>query len=235
MEAFGNSKTVRNDNSSRFGKLVILLLDQKSRKIKGAVITNYLLEKSRVIQQSESERNYHIFYHLMKGATADDLKQLGLKEMKNYEYLNKTKCYDVETINDIELYHEIQQSFKVMKFQPNEIKSIWEMVATVLHLGNIDFDESCFDSQSNKPCQILNRESFQKISELLQVNEKNLEEALTHKTRIISSNIYKTPVAKAECQSVRLYFFFFFLNIFIVKNKIEIVLRKVYMKEYLIF
>ena len=194
---------MRNDNSSRFGKLVILLLEQKNKKIKGAVITNYLLEKSRIIQQADSERNYHIFYHLLKGANKNDLDALGLIEMKNYEYLNKSKCYEVDTINDIELYKEIQQSFLIMKFQANEIKAIWELVATVLHLGNIDYDENTFDSQNNKPCSIRNIESFKKIVELLSVDVKTLEEALTHKTRKINANIYKTPISKNDCQSVR--------------------------------
>jgi len=203
LEAFGNAKTVRNDNSSRFGKLVLLLLEHKTKKIKGAVITNYLLEKSRVIQQSEKERNYHIFYHLLKGADQKSLISMGLSEMKNYEYLNKSKCYEVETINDIELYNEIQKSFEVMKFHSNEIKTIWEIVATVLHLGNIDYDESTFDSQNNKPCTITDRKSFKKAVELLNIEEKTFEEALTHKTRKINSNIYKTPIAKSDCLSVR--------------------------------
>ena len=214
LEAFGNAKTVRNDNSSRFGKLVLLLLERKDKKIKGAVITNYLLEKSRVIQQSENERNYHIFYHLLKGADKNSIISMGLSEMKNYEYLNKSKCYEVETINDNDLYNEIQKSFEVMKFHVNEIKTIWEIVATVLHLGNIDFDESTFDSQNNKPCAITDRKSFKKAVELLNVEEKTLEEALTHKTRKINSNIYKTPIAKTDCQSVR---FLNFSSYFIYK------------------
>jgi len=220
LEAFGNAKTVRNDNSSRFGKLVLLLLEKKTKKIKGAVITNYLLEKSRVIQQSDSERNYHIFYHFLKGASKEDLKATGLTEMKNYEYLNKTKCYDVETINDVALYNEIQESFRVMKFHPNEIKAIWDMVAVVLHLGNINFDESTFDGQNNKPCNITNQESFKKIIELLAVKEKSLEEALTHKTRKINSNVYKTPIPKIDCQSIRLLLKIIFLNLlFKIKNR----------------
>lgn len=203
MEAFGNAKTVRNDNSSRFGKLVLLLIEQKTKTIKGAIITNYLLEKSRVIQQADNERNYHIFYHLLKGCSKEQLEQFGLKEMKNYEYLNKSKCYQVDTIDDVELYKEIQKSFAVMKLSFNEIKSIWSLVATVLHLGNLQFDEEKFDSQKNTPCGIKNQESFQKISELLSVSEKTLAEALTHKTRKINNNIYKTAIKKNDCEDIR--------------------------------
>lgn len=203
LEAFGNAKTVRNDNSSRFGKLVLLLLERKTRKIKGALITNYLLEKSRVIQQAELERNYHIFYHLLKGGSKEDLKSLGLGEIKDYEYLNKSKCFHVDTIDDFQLYQEIQSCFKIMKINFQEIQSIWSLVATVLHLGNIDFDEKKYDSQTNNPCAITNAENFKKIAQLLAVSENNLEEALTHKTRKINNNLYKTAIAKNDCLNIR--------------------------------
>ena len=115
LEAFGNAKTSRNDNSSRFGKLVLLLVHKDTRKIKGAVMTNYLLEKSRVIQQGPGERNYHIFYHLLKGAEKDFLKELELKEMKSYEYLKNSGCFEVPTVDDVELYQEVCKSFRVNK------------------------------------------------------------------------------------------------------------------------
>ena len=119
LEAFGNAKTVRNDNSSRFGKYVALLVHKNSKKIVGAKITNYLLEKSRIASQGVGERNYHIFYHLMKGATIDLLTDLGLAKagtktaMDTFEYLKKAQCYDVAKIDDIELYKEVNDSFNV--------------------------------------------------------------------------------------------------------------------------
>ena len=116
LEAFGNAKTVRNDNSSRFGKLVLLIVDKLSKKVKGAVITNYLLEKSRVISQSQAERNYHIFYFLFKGANKDLLDELNLSDMKNYDYLKKNNCFSVSTINDLESYNEIVKSLEVPYF-----------------------------------------------------------------------------------------------------------------------
>lgn len=102
LEAFGNAKTVRNDNSSRFGKYVRILVEIHSRKIQGAAITNYLLEKSRVTVVAPGERNYHIFYHLMKGAPSDFLSQFCLTdgnnkpiEMSKFSYVNQSDCYEV--------------------------------------------------------------------------------------------------------------------------------------------
>lgn len=76
-------------------------------------MTNYLLEKSRVIYQMQGERNYHIFYHLLKGAPPNIIKDLGLKGMKTYEYLKKSECFDVSTIDDEKCFLEVQTSFNV--------------------------------------------------------------------------------------------------------------------------
>ncbi len=117
LEAFGNAKTVRNDNSSRFGKYVRILVEKKSRKIQGAAITNYLLEKSRVTILSPGERNYHIFYHFLKGADEKSLKEYGLKkDLKEYRYLKGSECFDVENIDDEKLFQEVNESLEKMKF-----------------------------------------------------------------------------------------------------------------------
>ena len=89
------------------------MVDKNSKRVKGALITNYLLEKSRVISQSQAERNYHIFYFLFKGANKDLMDDLSLGDMKNYDYLKKNNCFSVSTINDQESYIEVSKSFEV--------------------------------------------------------------------------------------------------------------------------
>jgi myosin heavy subunit len=112
LEAFGNAKTVRNDNSSRFGKYVRLYFDIRSRNITGATITNYLLEKSRVVSLPKGERNYHIFYQLCKAAPKKLLVDLGLTKsgkvsLKQFNYLNQSRVTDVKTIDDYQWFAEV--------------------------------------------------------------------------------------------------------------------------------
>jgi len=108
LEAFGNSKTVRNDNSSRFGKLVLLLFNKSTNSLKGAIITNYLLEKARVVDFNEPERNYHIFYHLVRGSPECLTDRLGIsRDVSQYVYLKKGKHSDLKSMPDSEMFIEI--------------------------------------------------------------------------------------------------------------------------------
>lgn len=92
------------------------MIDKDSKKVKGALITNYLLEKSRIITQAQAERNYHIFYFLFKGASKDLLEELNLLEMKNYDFLKKNNCYVVSSLNDQESFFDVMKSFDVNFF-----------------------------------------------------------------------------------------------------------------------
>lgn len=203
LEGFGNAKTVRNDNSSRFGKLVILIMERETKKIKGAMMTNYLLEKSRVVRPNVGERNYHIFYHLIKGADEELRKELELKEPKNFQYLKASDCYEVATINDKELFQEINAAFKVMKFHVNEIKGIWNLVAAILHLGNLKFGEDTLDTQKNTPCSLIGEDSLKIVSKLLFIDQEKLKMALLHKTRKIGPTVYKTCMSKVDCETLK--------------------------------
>jgi myosin heavy subunit len=136
LEAFGNAKTVRNNNSSRFGKYVKLVFDLKKGGILGAETLNYLLEKSRVCKQSSEERNYHIFYHLLKGATVEKLKELKLTytnfrpEYTDFKFLKYgTDIVDPEILDDKELFDELIQVFNDLGFEKEEQDAVWRTVA----------------------------------------------------------------------------------------------------------
>ncbi|KAL4480724.1 hypothetical protein ABPG72_014499 [Tetrahymena utriculariae] len=209
LEAFGNAKTVRNDNSSRFGKYVSILVDKKSHKIQGASITNYLLEKSRVTVQGQNERNYHIFYHLLKGCSAADKKKLGLVDTTNglpfdpeqFLYLKDGGCYGVSTIDDYALYNEVQDSFTSMNFSQHERNTIWRILSAILLLGNIRFDKSTLTD--SKPCSIIGIEFSKKVAELLDMQYNILERCLLIKRRKVGNDITESPLNEQDIYANR--------------------------------
>jgi myosin heavy subunit len=128
LEAFGNSKTVRNNNSSRFGKYVLLYFTQNKGEILGARVKNYLLEKSRVVSPGPGERNYHVFYHLLRGADEELLLTLGLMDpatkrkfdIPDFNFLKSGADVDQKIVNDIELYEELADRFNSLGFSKDE-------------------------------------------------------------------------------------------------------------------
>lgn len=138
LEAFGNAKTVRNNNSSRFGKYVELQFDSKYR-ISGAAIRTYLLERSRVVKTSDPERNFHIFYQLCAGAEESDREAWRLKDASAYHYTNQSSCFELDGVDNAEEYRRTMHAMDVIGISRDEQKSIMSVVAGILHLGNVSF------------------------------------------------------------------------------------------------
>ncbi|OWM84367.1 hypothetical protein CDL15_Pgr021936 [Punica granatum] len=137
LEAFGNAKTVRNNNSSRFGKFVEIQFDNHGR-ISGAAIRTYLLERSRVCQISDRERNYHCFY-LLCSAPAEEIEAYKLGDPRSFHYLNQSSCYELDDVNDAQEYLATRRAMDVVGINENDQEAIFRVVAAILHLGNIDF------------------------------------------------------------------------------------------------
>ncbi|KAF3667539.1 Myosin-9 [Capsicum annuum] len=137
LEAFGNAKTVRNNNSSRFGKFVEIQFDQKGR-ISGAAVRTYLLERSRVCQLSDPERNYHCFYMLC-AAPPEDIQRFKLDNPRTFHYLNQTNCYELNGVDDGKEYLATRKAMDVVGINSEEQDAIFRVVAAILHLGNIEF------------------------------------------------------------------------------------------------
>ncbi|WZY69758.1 hypothetical protein YC2023_001998 [Brassica napus] len=139
LEAFGNAKTSRNDNSSRFGKLMEIHFSAKG-KICGAKLETFLLEKSRVVQLSNGERSYHIFYELCAGASPILKERLNLKEASEYNYLNQSNCLTIDRIDDAQKFHKLMEAFNIVQIPQEHQERAFALLAAVLWLGNVSFE-----------------------------------------------------------------------------------------------
>ncbi len=181
LEAFGNAKTLRNNNSSRFGKFIELNFNP-SGFIAGASIVSYLLEKSRVIQQGKNERSFHIFYQLLSGASSEQRTAWYLEKPEYYKYLNQSGCFTVRSINDVEEYKGTVKALEIMGMNTVHIESILKIITGILLLGNLSFVASFGEGSALSEDSILT-----KVAEVLSVDSAKLELALC-KPRIRAGN-----------------------------------------------
>ncbi len=161
MEAFGNAKTTRNDNSSRFGKYIEIMFD-KGTNIIGAKIRTYLLERSRLVFQPLKERNYHIFYQLVAGVTEKERQDLGLLPVEQFEYLNQGDTPTIDGVDDKAEFVATKQSLKTIGVPEADQSEIFKLLAGLLHLGNVKISAARNDSVLSatepalvKACEIL--------------------------------------------------------------------------------
>ncbi|KAI8638134.1 P-loop containing nucleoside triphosphate hydrolase protein [Parasitella parasitica] len=137
MEAFGNAKTTRNNNSSRFGKYIEIQFDNRCN-IVGAKIRTYLLERSRLIFQPESERNYHVFYQLCTGAPPNERKNLELSDWSKFHYLNQGGEGSIPGVDDAAEFELTQKSLSLVGISVEAQWQIFKLLAALLHIGNIE-------------------------------------------------------------------------------------------------
>ncbi|KAM5284473.1 unconventional myosin-VI isoform 4-T6 [Hipposideros larvatus] len=220
LEAFGNAKTVRNNNSSRFGKFVEIHFNEKSSVV-GGFVSHYLLEKSRICVQGKEERNYHIFYRLCAGASQDIQEKLHLSSPDNFRYLNRgcTRYFaNKETdkqilqnrkspeylkagslkdplLDDHGDFIRMCTAMKKIGLDDEEKLDLFRVVAGVLHLGNIDFEEA---GSSSGGCNLKNKstQSLEYCAELLGLDQDDLRVSLTTRVMLTTAGGTKGTVIK---------------------------------------
>uniref|UniRef100_A0A096LUU3 Si:ch73-194h10.2 n=1 Tax=Poecilia formosa TaxID=48698 RepID=A0A096LUU3_POEFO len=191
LEAFGNAKTVRNDNSSRFGKYIDISFS-KGGAIEGARVEQYLLEKSRVCRQAPEERNYHIFYYMLMGMAPDQKKILSLGTAAEYKYLTMGKCTSCEGRDDVKEYAHFRSALKILTFTETDSWEISKLLAAILHLGNVEFESIIMSNLEG--CNVAKSSHFSMASQLLEVDPAALEKCLTQRTVTTARDTVNKPL-----------------------------------------
>ncbi|XP_053294879.1 unconventional myosin-VIIa [Pleuronectes platessa] len=200
LEAFGNAKTIHNDNSSRFGKYLEIFFSEDG-VIKGARVEQYLLEKSRVCHQARGERNYHIFYCLLTGLTAEEKKTLKLGVAKEYKFLNKGDCFTCASRDEANDYSRIHSAMKILTFSKNQFEEIHKLLAAILHLGNVGFEGA---TQNNlETSDVTKSENFSVAASLLEVQPSSLAESLTHRSFMTNRERVTKPLSSEQAEHCR--------------------------------
>ncbi|NXG86973.1 MYO7A protein, partial [Stercorarius parasiticus] len=200
LEAFGNAKTIRNDNSSRFGKYIDIHFNKRGA-IEGAKIEQYLLEKSRVCRQAQDERNYHVFYCMLRGMTMEQKKKLGLGKATDYNYLAMGNCTTCDGRDDSKEYANIRSAMKVLMFTDTENWEISKLLAAILHMGNLQYEARTYDNLD--ACEVVQSASLITAASLLEVDPQDVMNCLTSRTIITRGETVSTPLSMEQALDVR--------------------------------
>ncbi|KAJ3090132.1 cytochrome c oxidase subunit 1 [Quaeritorhiza haematococci] len=197
LESFGNGKTVRNNNSSRFGKFIQVLFNRNSQII-GASIVNYLLEKSRVAVQSPSERNYHVFYELVQGVNDEEKTKYNIADPDAYNYLNQSGCIDIPGVSDKKNFEKLKLALTVLNMAVGDMESLFKTLSAILWMGNVKFVDNGNDS-----VKVENPEVVEKVSALVAVDNTRLSEALVNKKLTIRGEVTLVPLKYTQAHDNR--------------------------------
>ncbi|KAH9947125.1 P-loop containing nucleoside triphosphate hydrolase protein [Amylocystis lapponica] len=202
LESFGCAKTLRNNNSSRHGKYLEIMFNSQGEPV-GAQITNYLLEKGRVVGQVDNERNFHIFYQFTKGASDAQRESYGLQTPEAYAYTSLSNCLDVPGIDDVEDFSETIRAMQVIGLSDVEQSEIFRMLAIILWLGNVQYEE--LDDGNAK---VADTGVTDFIAYLMDVDGERVQKVMTSKVMETQrggrrGSVYDVPLNPAQASSGR--------------------------------
>lgn len=212
LEAFGNAKTLRNDNSSRFGKYIDITFNLAG-EMRGAKFNHYLLEKSRIVSVNKGERNYHIFYMLLSGLSNDEKDTLELDAKRSYSYLTTTASAagyvdddgdsPIHTVVDdtfIDL-ERVKQAMKVLSISEWEMWQIFQLLAALLHLGNLQYKRKIIENID--ATEIHDNVNSSRVAHFLGIPRSVLCECLTRRTLYVNDERVVSNISKEYAMEIR--------------------------------
>ncbi|CAI4221277.1 unnamed protein product [Auanema sp. JU1783] len=201
LEAFGNAVTLQNNNSSRFGKFIKINY-RENGMVSGANVEIYLLEKSRIISQAKGERNYHVFYYLLEGATEEQRAAFYLMKPSDYHYLNQNEPFSPEGVDERYEFDRLRHSMNSVGFNQNTQHTIFAIISAVLLLGNITYIKR-HGYHSDENAYIENEEIVDLIAQLLNIKKDLLLQALTMKRHVMKTETVVTRYSVVEATNTR--------------------------------
>ncbi|XP_034042752.1 unconventional myosin-Va isoform X2 [Thalassophryne amazonica] len=198
MEAIGNAKTTRNDNSSRFGKYIEIGFDNHYRII-GANMRTYLLEKSRVVFQAEEERNYHIFYQLCASSHLPEFKALKLSNANDFLYTRQGRSPVIDGVDDVKELGTTRHAFTLLGINESYQMGLFQVLAAVLHLGNVEIKDRDSDSSIIAP----NNHHLTAFCDLVGVTYQDMSQWLCHRKLKTATETYIKPLPRLQATNAR--------------------------------
>ncbi|XP_053304206.1 unconventional myosin-Vb isoform X2 [Spea bombifrons] len=199
MEAIGNAKTTRNDNSSRFGKYIQIGFDKRYHII-GANMRTYLLEKSRVVFQAEDERNYHIFYQLCASSNLPEFSDLSLTQAEDFFYTCQGGETTIDGVDDADDFEKTRQAFTLLGVKESHQMSIFKIIASILHLGNVPIQSEREGESSSLP---KGDEHLNHFCTLLGLEHDQMEHWLCHRKLVTTSETYVKTMSAQQAVNAK--------------------------------
>jgi myosin V len=200
LESFGNARTLRNDNSSRFGKFIELHFSKRGHLI-GGTIRTYLLERVRLVAQQQGERNFHVMYQLLAGCSSDERNEWHLTCAEEYWCCNQGSVFTLRSVDDAEEFSSLRTALTTLNFTCADQQSLFGAVAGVLHLSEVFFSENGDGCIVSKVPKVLSH--FASFARLCGLSIGQLERVLTVRAMVAKDDSYEIQLTREQAVEAR--------------------------------